>query len=141
MKAKGSPGTIQHEGTVQKVEKDSIEVRISSVPACAGCHAESYCSLSGREEKIINISGRFNVAAGENVTVVMHESMGFKAVIISYLLPLIIMVLLLIVLNSFGINELAAGIISIAALGPYYLILYLFRNRISKSFKFSIKDN
>jgi len=139
MKAKGSSGTIQHEGTVQKVESDSVIVRISSASACAGCHAEGYCSLSGTEEKTVNITGNFNVAAGDTVIVLMNESSGFKAVILSYLVPLIILVISLIVLTSLSVKELTAGLISIVILVPYFLILYFFRNRINRSFNFTLK--
>jgi len=139
MKAKGSSGTIQHEGTVQKVESDSVVVRISSASACAGCHAEGFCSLSGKEEKTVNITGRYNVAAGDAITVLMNVSSGFKAVILSYLVPLIILVISLIVLTSFSVKELTSGLVSIAVLAPYFLTLYLFRNRINRRFNFTLK--
>ena len=139
MKAKGSSGTIQHDGTVQKVESDSIVVRISSISSCAGCHAEGYCNLSGIEEKTIIVSGKYDVVPGDNVTVLMSGSLGLKAVLLSYLLPVIILVLALVILIFSGVSEPISGLISTAVLVPYYLVLYSFRNRLHKSFNFTLK--
>jgi len=41
---------------------------------------------------------------------------------------------------SSGVSELPAGLISIGSLAPYYFLLFLFRNKISKKFTFSIKQ-
>jgi sigma-E factor negative regulatory protein RseC len=139
MKKKRSAGTIQHEGTVQKVNSDSVDVRIVSESACAGCHAAGYCNLSGREDKILNVTGKYNVVSGDPVTVIIKESMGFKAVVLGYLLPLIIIITSLILLSVFSVPELVAGILSVAILGPYFIILYFFRNRIDRSFTFTLK--
>ncbi|NMC39331.1 MAG: SoxR reducing system RseC family protein [Bacteroidales bacterium] len=139
MKAIGTSETIQHEGTVQKVSSDSVVVNISSVSACAGCHAESYCSLSDKKDKTILIAGSYNVEQGETVTVLMNESTGFRAVILSYIIPLFILLFAVVILTSLSVNELTAGLISIAVLVPYFLILYFVRNRIDRSFIFTLK--
>ena len=57
MKESGSNDTIQHDGTVKKVDGNSVLVSITSNPACSGCHAEGLCGISGKEEKIIDIRG------------------------------------------------------------------------------------
>ncbi len=139
MKSVGTSGTIQHEGMVQEVGSDSVVVNISSVSACSGCHAEGYCSLSDKREKTVKISGSYNVSPGERVTVEMNESAGFKAVIISYIFPLIILLLSIVVLASLSVNELTAGLISIAVLVSYFVMLYFVRHRIDRSFFFTIK--
>jgi sigma-E factor negative regulatory protein RseC len=139
MNKSGSNSTIQHEGIVKKVDGNSVLVSIISSTACSGCHAEGLCGLSGREEKIVDIKGKYNVSTGDSVTVLMNESMGFKAVILSYLLPFVILVVSLILLTTFSVPELAAGLISIGILAPYFIILYFFRKRINESFIFTLK--
>jgi positive regulator of sigma E activity len=134
-----SHGTIQHDGTVTKVDGNSVLVTITSHPACSGCHAEGLCGISGREEKIIDIRGRYNVSPGDSVTVIMEQSTGYKAVVLSYLIPLVIVITGLIVCNLLSLNELTAGLVSISFLVPWYLILYLFRNKINRSFTFTLK--
>jgi sigma-E factor negative regulatory protein RseC len=139
MTKSASHGTIQHDGTVTKVDGNSVLVSITSNSACSGCHAEGLCGISGKEEKIIDIRGRYNVSPGDSVTVMMEQSTGYKAVVLSYLAPLIIVITGLITCNILSFNELTAGLISILLLVPWYLILYLYRNKINRSFTFTLK--
>jgi positive regulator of sigma E activity len=131
--------TINHEGTVQRSTDKSVIVSISTFSACAGCHAENSCSLSGREEKIVEVHGNYSVKPGDRVTVVMKQSIGFTALFFGYLLPLISVILMLILLISLNINELIAGLTSLGMLVPYYFILRLFRNTINEKFTFTLK--
>lgn len=139
MKAIDTSGTIQHEGTVQKVGSNSVVVNITSISACSGCHAEGFCSLSDKKDKTVNITGSYNVTPGERVTVVMNESTGFRAVILSYIIPLFILLSAIVILTSMSVNELTAGLISIAVLVPYFIVLYFARHRIDRSFFFTLK--
>jgi positive regulator of sigma E activity len=139
MKGTVSHGTIQHDGTVKKVDANSVLISIISNSACSGCHAEGLCSISGKEERTVDIRGKYNVVPGDNVTVVMEETAGYRAVVLSYIIPLIIVVAGLVVLSSISSNELISGLGSISLLFPYYLVLYLFRKKINRSFTFKIK--
>jgi sigma-E factor negative regulatory protein RseC len=132
-------GTIEHAGIVQKSDNKSVTVIISSESACSGCHAEGFCSLSGKEDKIIDISGRYNVEPGQNVTVLMKKSMGYSAVMLGYVVPFILVIGMVIFLGSMSLPELITGLGSIAVLVPYYLLLWLFRKRINNNFRFTIK--
>jgi positive regulator of sigma E activity len=139
MEKSGTHGTIQHDGTVMKVDANSVLVSITSNPACSGCHAEGLCGISGKEQKMIDIKGKYNVSPGDPVIVEMEQSTGYKAVILGYILPLIILVSCLVALISLSFNELSAGLISIASLIPYFIVLYIFRKRINRSFTFRLK--
>src|SRR4030043_170849 len=88
--------SIEHEGIVKSSDKKSVTVSIISSSACTGCHAEGICSLSGREEKTVEIPGIYKVVPGESVTVLMKQSSGFAAVFLGYVLPLILVVVVLI---------------------------------------------
>jgi len=139
MRSTNSPGTINHEGIVQKVDDKSVIVSISVASPCSGCNAEGSCSIAGKEEKIIEVSGKYSVKPGDLVTILMKQSMGYAALVLGYLLPLVSVVITLIVLISLKFPELTAGLISIAILIPYYTALYFFRNRINKKFTFTLK--
>lgn len=139
MKKTDNKNTIQHDGVVQKADSKSVIVKITSAAACSGCHAEGSCTMSGKEDKIIVVTGNYKVIPGETVTVMMDQSMGIDAVLMSYFLPLLAVIILLIILVSFSVPELLAGLLSIAVLIPYYIVLYLFRNKIDKRFTFTIK--
>jgi sigma-E factor negative regulatory protein RseC len=132
-------GIINHRGIVQKADDKTVTISITTESPCSGCHAEGSCSLSGKEEKIIKVSGSYNVKPGDLVTILMEQSMGYKALLLGYLLPLISVVFCLIILISGKVPELSAGLISIAILIPYYTILYFCRKRINEQFKFTLK--
>jgi positive regulator of sigma E activity len=140
MKRSASHGNIQHDGTVKKVDGDSVLVSITSSPACAGCHAEGLCGLTGKEEKLIDVKGKYNVSPGDPVTILMEETTGFKAVALSYLVPFIIVISSLFIFSSMSFSELATGLISILLLVPYFIILYLFREKINRSITFTLKS-
>lgn len=139
MKHSGSSGTINHEGLVQKADDRSVTVSISVESSCSGCHAEGTCSLSGLEEKVIEISGKYNVKPGDRVTIFMKQSMGYTALLLGYLFPLLSVIIVLIVLISAQVPELVAGICSLAILIPYYIILFLFRKYVNEKFTFTLK--
>jgi len=139
MSRSDNSGSIEHNGIVQKSDNNSVTIKISSISACSACHAEGSCSLSGKEDKIIDISGRYNVMPGDSVTVVMNKSMGYTAVLLGYVIPVILVVTFLIILGTLSLSELITGLGSLAVLIPYYSILWFFRNRINNNFRFTIK--
>lgn len=69
----------------------------------------------------------------------MEESLGHKAVLMGYVLPLIVLVGSIVLFLSFFKNEGLAALLSILMLVPYYFILYLFRKRLRKEFRFRIE--
>ena len=139
MKESVSHGTIQHNGKVTKIGKDSVFVSISPGSMCSGCHAEGICSISGKVEKIVDIKGKYNVSPGDTVTILMNKSTGYKAVVLSYIVPLTIVILGVITLSLFSTSELTAGLASLSLLVPYFLVLYLLRKRINRNFTFTLK--
>ncbi len=132
---------IEHEGIIEKISGDQITVRIVQKSACSACHAKGACMAADSKEKLVNISdssGQFYEK--EKVIIEGKESMGYSAVLWAFVIPLIILILTLILsLNYFKLSETEAALSSIIALVPYYLILYLFRNKMANTFKFNIK--
>jgi positive regulator of sigma E activity len=130
---------IEHEGIVREVDKNSVTVLLSPLAACSGCHSEKSCGMAGSSEKIVNVQGSFDVKPGDNVTVTMKQSLGYSALFIGYLMPLLIVVGLLITIISLSINELYAGLISIGVLVPYYAGLFVYKKYIDRKFSFTLK--
>ena len=132
---------IKHSGEIIEINNTEIKVKIISTSACAACHAKGSCTASDSADKIIDIS-TFDASIysiGEHVNVVMRKDLGIKALFLGYLLPFILLVCSLFIIMNITNNELMSGIISLSVVIPYYLILYLFRNRIQKSFTFHIE--
>jgi sigma-E factor negative regulatory protein RseC len=133
------PNVIEHLGRVDAVTPNDIRVVIISQSACASCHAKGACTASDVSEKIVVISKtNHNFLVGETVKVLLKQSLGFKALFLGYILPLIVVIVSLFTYSAF-LSEGKAGLLSLATLLPYYAILYLFKNKISKQFNFDIE--
>lgn len=133
---------IKHSGRIISINENYIDVAIIDKSLCSECHASGICSASDQKIKTINIKNRFPVnsfSVGEVVDVVMRVSLGFKAVMLSYVIPLIIMLFLLLSLPSVKVNQLLSGVISLIAIAFYFLGLYCFRKKISGFFEFTIE--
>ena len=70
---------------------------------------------------------------------VARGSLGMKAVVISYAVPLLILILLVVSLSYTSLGEVAVGLIGIGAVAVYYLAVYLMRGRFSREYVFSIR--
>jgi positive regulator of sigma E activity len=132
---------IEHEGVIIDIDREYISVEILSHAACSSCNAKSMCSMSEVKAKVIQVENKgFTLFKnGEKVNVLLKRSLGFRALWISYLIPLIILLLLLLALSGFGIDELSIGLSILASLVIYYFAVYLMRDKIKKEFIFTIE--
>lgn len=131
---------IRHSGTVKEITPSTIVVEIEGKSACSQCHAKGACAASESKIKRIDVRRTPNVEVevGERVEVVLKASLGLKAVFISYVLPLIILLILLLTLPNMGVSELFTGLISLLAVGGYFVVIYLLRKRLAAQFDFVI---
>ncbi len=92
-------------------------------------------------EKIVEVGLRENelLAPGQQVTVALERSLGFRALMLGYIIPFLILFIGLFVLVSLTGNEGLSALISIALMAPYYALLYFFRDKIRSRFRFRIK--
>jgi sigma-E factor negative regulatory protein RseC len=131
--------TVNHEGIVKKIDDKFVTVAITSVSACSGCHAEGVCSVSGKQEKTIDIKGSYNLKEGDCVIVQMEKSLGYSAIVLVYLIPLVILITTLIVFLVLELKESHAGIIALLSIFMYYISLLLCKKKINNKFAFSLK--
>jgi sigma-E factor negative regulatory protein RseC len=73
------------------------------------------------------------------VMVMMEKSMGFKALFLGYLLPFMLVLTILVTFTALSFSEPVAGSIALISLLPYYLFIYLRKEKIGKKFSFTIK--
>ncbi|NDW17513.1 Fis family transcriptional regulator [Dysgonomonas sp. 216] len=130
---------IEHEGVICSLSEKSALVKIKQVEACAECHAKTMCSVSSIQEKTIEISyisGEYQI--GERVLITGATSIGLKAVLYAFVIPLIIIIATLSFTTILHLSESLAVILAIAALIIYYLILYLLREKMKNKFVFTL---
>ncbi len=133
---------IKHFGIVDEVGGGCIKVRITQSSACSSCKVAGHCNASESKEKLVDVYGGnpLNVSKGDKVVVVAAERSGFLAVILTSVIPLIILVAVLVICLYATGNEGEAALISLCALVPYYLAIYLFREKIRQRLSFSIES-
>lgn len=133
--------TVSHKGVVVAADGCKIKVQIESVSACAACHAKGMCTLSDKEDKLIDIESpkAADKKVGDVVTVVVTQQRGMQAVVLAYIIPAMIVILSLVALLNI-VSEPVAIILSLLSLAVYYVILYLFRNKINSKFVMTLAD-
>ncbi|WP_321299491.1 SoxR reducing system RseC family protein [Marinifilum fragile] len=135
-----NPKQIDHEGTILEIKNGKITVGIVNVSACAGCHAKGACTISDIKEKsidVIDFSNKYSV--GEKVKLTYRESLGWFALMLAYVIPFVLVLLVLFIATAFTNDELISGLLSLAILPPYYIILSFFKGRLKKTFSFTIE--
>ena len=132
---------IHHTGEIIEITPDFTTVKIVASSACSGCHAKSLCGMSEDQEKVIMLPtdpyATHNV--GDKVQVATKMTMGLKAVWISYVIPLAILMILILTLSSVFEKEYLRGLVAIGGVALYYFIIWLFRGKLNNEFIFYIK--
>ncbi|MFO7734643.1 MAG: SoxR reducing system RseC family protein [bacterium] len=119
-----------------QVEENRVSVKITSRSACSKCHAKSVCSASDMSEKIISAVPETSLEKGDRVRVCMKETLGWTAVMLSFVVPLVILVTVVFTLHYFTEDELRSVLGALFALVPYYILLMLLRKTFEKRFIF-----
>ncbi len=131
---------IIHSGKIIEINPDFTTVEIMVSSACSECHAKGLCGMSEMEEKVIMVPTDpyepKNV--GDIVQVRTKMTMGLKAVWISYVIPLAVLMILILSLSAVIENEFLRGGIAIAGVGVYYFVIWLLKDRLSDQFEFYI---
>ncbi len=133
---------IEHPGVVEDVQNNKVLVRVKTRTACGDCKSKSYCGLQDVKDKIIEIEtpNTGNYEVGQNVIVTLKQSLGYKALLLGYLIPLVILVLALVIMLAITGNEPLSALVAVLLMVPYYLLVYIKREKLRKTFNFYIKE-
>lgn len=132
---------IKHQGTVENINGSYLKIRIVQTSACSSCSIKGHCNASESKEKVVDV---FDIQAstykiGQSVMIYGTTSMGMQAVILAFGVPFLVLFITLFITIKWTDNELLSAIAAMLSLLPYYLIIYLFRNKLSKKFSFTVK--
>ncbi len=134
-----SSNKIEHQGIVTEAGEKKIRVKISPELACESCKIKNICSVADTNEKyfdFINLKEKYEI--GETVNLILKKSLAFKAILISYIIPLSIILISMFSFTRFIKSEGILILITILIVVFYYFILWLFRNRLSEKFSLTI---
>ena len=143
---------IKHDGIVIAVNGDgTVLVRIVQTSACAACKAKAMCaSAESKEKEILALfvgeeakrreGERQDIKLGDEVVVMVQQKMGWKAILLAYMLPFLVMMAVVAIGNGLlGIREEIIGTVALCAMGVYYIVLGFFKDKIQKDFSFTAR--
>lgn len=132
---------IEHEGTIDNINGNEYTIRITQSTACSECHAKNACIAADTKVKMVDVvdtSGRFKM--NERVLLSGKTSIGYKAVLWAFVLPLILLMgVVFVSISVWQMGELQAALIALVSLVPYYTLLYTTRKKMSEKLAFTIK--
>ena len=130
---------VKHTGLVKSVQSTGITVSMIVNSGCASCQIKGTCNMSEQTEKELTIDcAPSEYKVGQMVLVRLKTSQGFHALFLGYILPLIVLIAAVVVAISITNNEGLSGLIGLASLVPYYLILFLLKNKIKNKFTYVV---
>lgn len=132
---------ITHSGIVKSIADGCIKVQIVQTSACAACKVASHCNASESKVKIVDVFTRdTNIyQIGQEVTVWASKDVANRALLLGFGAPFLLLIcVLMIALKVFGDEGLAA-LAALASLVPYYLALWVMKDRIQQQISFNIE--
>ena len=134
---------IKHDGIIIALNGDGTAlVRIVQTSACAACKAKAMCASaeSAEKEMTVVLLGDEQWAVGNEVEVMVQQKMGWKAVVLAYLLPFFVMLAVMLIGNAiWAVREEILGTVALCAMALYYLVLGMFKDRLQKEFSFTAR--
>ena len=147
---------IKHDGIIIALNEDGTAlVRIVQTSACALCKAKAMCASaeSAEKEMTVVLLGDEQWVVGNEVEVMVQQKMGWKAVMLAYLLPFFVMLAVMFIGNGLlamgdgatGLlgdeakREAVLGTVALCAMALYYLVLGMFKDRLQKEFSFTAR--
>ena len=134
---------IKHLGIVENIDGSRLKVRIVQHSACSACSAKGHCNASESKEKIIDV---FNIdgvpcQVGERVMIAGAASLGMKAVAVAFVVPFfLVMAAVFVAMKLTEGDEVMSALAGLSVLLPFYLIIYMLRGRLSRTFTFTLES-
>lgn len=134
---------IRHTGVVKRITGNMAHVEITQTSACSACKAKSMCMSAESQQKEMDVvlmgSG---IKVGDEVEVMVRERLAWKAVLLAYILPFVVMLGLIAVLDfATEWSEAVVGTLSLCGIALYYIGLSIFKGRLQKEFTFTAIKN
>ena len=131
---------IRHTGIVMSVSGNMAHVQIMQTSGCSACKAKSMCMSSESRSKEMDAIMLEPMQTGDQVEVEVRERLAWKAVLLAYILPFIVMIGVITVLDfATAWSEAVIGTLSLCSIALYYIGLSFFKHRLQKQFTFTAR--
>lgn len=132
---------MEHDACIVAVypAEKRVEAEMMVSSACGDCKAKSVCGGEQESRVVSAYTDHPEVyKVGDQVTISIEQIMGYKAITLSYIVPLVVMIVTLALTHSRW-GDLVAGVSALGACALYFIVLALFRKRLEKVIVFSVK--
>ena len=95
---------------------------------------------SESQQKYIDAVMLEPMKTGDRVEVEVRERLAWKAILLAYILPFVVMMAVIAVLDyATDWSEAVIGTLSLCAIALYYIGLSVFKHRLQKQFTFTVR--
>ena len=132
---------IKHIGTIEKISKNTLHVKMLQSSACSSCHAAKLCQSSESKEKEVEVvtENASQYRVGQTVMLIGSVRQGLKATVWAYMVPILVLVAVLLGCVKAGCGETLSALLALGSLIPYFFTLWLMREKFKKQFSFSVE--
>ena len=131
---------IRHTGVVLGTDGKMAHVEIVQTSACSACKAKSMCMSAESRQKEMDVVMLEPLQTGDKVEVMVRERLAWKAILLAYILPFIVMLTVIVALDFLtNWSEAVVGTLSLCAIALYYLGLSFFKHRLQTQFTFTAR--
>ena len=131
---------IRHTGVVLSVSDKTAHVEIVQTSACSACKAKSMCMSAESQQKQMDVIMLEPLKVGDQVEVEVRERLAWKAILLAYILPFLVMMAVIVALDFLtDWSEAVVGTLSLCAIALYYIGLSVFKHRLQTQFTFTAR--
>lgn len=118
-------------GFITKIDTYHIWVSISKKSACTSCHAKEFCiSTDCKNFEVCLERNGEDYYLGEEIEILAPNKVGFVAIFLAFVIPLLLLLFSIIVFQVFISSSLYLGLFTVSILSVYYLFIYLMRAKL-----------
>ena len=131
---------IRHEGIVTSINGELAHVQIVQTSACSACKAKSMCMSAESQSKEMDVLMLDAMQVGDKVEVEVRERLAWKAVLLAYVLPFMVMIGIIVLLDFMTEwSEAVVGTLSLCGIALYYIVLGFFKHKLQRQFVFTAR--
>lgn len=128
---------------MESINGSYLKVRIVQTSACSSCSIKGHCSAAESKEKLIDVYNKegLDCQIGSQVMISGAASLGMKAVMWAFIFPFVVLLFSLFVsMWMTKGDEAVSSLVALCMLIPYYLILFLCREKFRRTFVFVLES-
>lgn len=133
---------MEHDARIVAVfpEEKRVEAEMVVSSACGDCKAKAVCGGGEKKSRVVSAYTEHPeiYKVGDEVTISIEQIMGYRAITLSYIVPLVVMIVALALTHSRW-GDLVAGLSALGACALYFVVLSFFRKRLERVIVFSVK--